>query len=474
MTPKQWIELLGPTDLPVFRQTERRLALLAKEIDGVKTGDIAAVVLADPLMTLRIIHDANSRKSRHFDTEITTVDHALMMIGVNIFFKNYQGLKTVEDALSNQPRALQTAYMRLQRCLHAAWQARDFAVLHVDIRAEEVQVAALLGEISELLLCVLTPDTALKLQGLRRKRAAAEAELEAIGGSFQKLQQTVLEAWHVPEMTRDLLDATIPARSRHTMLRAALAISRNAEEGWWADPLNEVYATLSELLGQPPERIAAIVHNNAVHAARANRWVPALPAARWLPLLPGEWPPEPDEDELGEACPLPDKQVFRESLKAIEGHQDGTLTLPQMSAQILRGLHTGLGLSRILFAMITPDGKRVKCRFTLGIAHEDALRHFEFNLDGKDLFGQLMGKMQGIWMSADNRERLWPLVQPSLREMIGIGDFYAMSLHAGGKPIGLIYADRGHGICGLDGLTYTDFKMLCLQAARGLAKVKAD
>lgn len=471
MTPKQWLEFLGPTDLPVFRQTEQRLTLLARRGEGIKTGDIAAVILNDPLMTLRIIYDANNRKSRHFDTEITTVDHALMMLGVNVFFEKYQGLKTVEDALSNQPRALQGAYIQLQRCLHATWQARDFAVLHVDIRAEEVQVAALLGEISELLLWVQTPETALKLQKLRRKQA--EAEQEALGGSIQQLQQTVLQAWHVPALTREMLAETTPAKPRQTMLRAALTISRSAEDGWWSESLPAEYEALGELLSMPAEKVAGIVHNNAVLAARAASWVPALPAARWLTLLPGEWPPEPEEEENVEACPMPDKQVFRESLQAIEMHQDGSLTLAQMSAQILRGLHTGLGLSRILFAMITPDGKRVKSRFTLGIAHEDPLRHFEFQLGGKDLFGQLMGKMQGVWVNTENRDRLCPLVLPSLREMIGVGDFYAMSLHAGGKAIGLIYADRGHGVCGLDALTYTDFKMLCLQAARGLAKVKA-
>jgi hypothetical protein len=56
--------------------------------------------------------------------------------------------------------------------------------------------------------------------------------------------------------------------------------------------------------------------------------------------------------------------------------------------------------------------------------------------------------------------------------MIGIADFFAMSLYAGNRPIGLIYADRGHGGSELDAHTYTDFKMFCLQAARGLAKLK--
>lgn len=169
---------------------------------------------------------------------------------------------------------------------------------------------------------------------------------------------------------------------------------------------------------------------------------------------------------------MPDKQVFRDALKGIESHLDGSYNLNQMSAVILKGLHTGLGLTRILFAMLTPDGERVKSRFSLGIAVDDPLRHFEFRLDGKDLFAQLMGKMQGVWINEGNRERLWPMVDPRLRKLLGTGDFFAMSLFNGSKPLGLIYADRGHGECSLDPLTYTDFKMLCLQAARGLGKVR--
>jgi hypothetical protein len=100
------------------------------------------------------------------------------------------------------------------------------------------------------------------------------------------------------------------------------------------------------------------------------------------------------------------------------------------------------------------------------------MRHFEFQLNGKDLFAQLMTKMQGVWINEGNRARLWPLVDAKLQKLIGSGDFYAMSLYSGSRPLGLIYADRGHGAYGLDPLTYTDFKMLCLQAARGLGKVR--
>lgn len=481
----QWLERLGPRDIPVFRRTARLLAEFAQQGEDVKSSDVAAVILADPLMTLRILYDANARRSKRLGSETVSVEHALMMIGLNVFLEKNRSLKTVEETLGNQPGAMQAAYEQLQRGFHASWQARDFAALHLDVQAEEVEVAALLGGVTELLICLTAPETALKLRRQRKSQPTEIVERKLLDSSIDTLQQGVLAAWHMPEMVLEMLEKTTQPRPRQIMLRAAATIARRAERGWWHEDLAAAYDDLAKLLGQLPDQIAAIVHSNAVHIARAGAWIPGLPVARWLPMLPGEWPHEPDEEEEKEAVnktasapkaeaarPVPNKRIFEESLKAIESHLDGTLTLAQMSAQILRGLHSGLGLSRILFAMPTPDGKRVRARFTLGITAEDPLRHFEIRLASKDTFGQLMSRMQGLWLNSGNRTRLWPLTHPDLQQIIGDGDFYAMSLFAANKPIGLIYADRGHGNCDLDGATYTDFKILCLQAARGLAKAK--
>jgi hypothetical protein len=38
--------------------------------------------------------------------------------------------------------------------------------------------------------------------------------------------------------------------------------------------------------------------------------------------------------------------------------------------------------------------------------------------------------------------------------------------------LGLIYADRGHSEFELDAKTYSDFKLLCVEAAKGLSRIK--
>ncbi len=499
-----WLERLKPGGLPIFRHTRDALVALLPRRDSLTAREVGLEILEDPLATLLVIHAINEKVSQRYGTEVATVEHALMMQGIGAFLESSRGLPVLEDtAAGRDPRALAAIQAIARRAQHAAWQARDFAVLHSDIRAEEVQVAALLHAAPELLLWLRAPDTARSLSSRKRRLPAHQAETEVLGQTLDALRLPLLEAWSIPGLSRDLLDAGHAQRNRQVILNACLDMAERAQRGWWDEGLLQDYMALAGMENTPMEAIVATAHANAARAARACTWLAAPPAAAWMPLEPGPWPEEPEEEETEavarptpkpaavsvvqsvpakpaatpeaahDICPMPDKQVFQEAMKGIESHLDGSYTLNQMSAVILKGLHTGLGLSRILFAMVTPDREKVKTRFSLGIPAEDPLRHFEFALGSKDLFGQLMGKMQGVWVNEGNRAKLWPMVDPNLQKLIGSGDFYAMSLFIGPKPIGLIYADRGHGECGLDPLTYTDFKMLCLQAARGLGKVKA-
>ncbi len=518
-----WLERLQPGDIPIFDRTHRVLVEFSPRREQLTAREIAQEVMADPLATLSVIHAINKKMGQRYGTEVVTVEHALMMQGIGAYLDSARALPVLENTPAGRdPRALRALHALARRAQHAAWQARDFAVLHSDIHAEEVQVAAILHHLPEMLLWLRAPEEARRLRRLGRASASAgDAETEVFGQSLQALRLRVLEAWNVPELTRDLLDERYAARPRQTILAACLDIARRGERGWWDEAFLSAYDALAGVENLPLELVIATAHANAGRAARACDWLTAAPAAAWIPMIPGPWPadeddapdsegatvqaapaptapipapepapgspagdhgpstavgkpagPEPAPEADHAVCPMPDKQIFRETLQGIEGHLDGSLSLNQMSAIILKGLHSGLGLTRILFAMITPDGERVKSRFTLGIPAEDPMRHFEFRLDGKDLFAQLMGKMQGVWINEGNRDRLWPMVDARLRTLIGAGDFYAMSLFNGSKPLGLIYADRGHGECGLDPLTYTDFKMLCLQAARGLGKVR--
>ncbi len=469
-----WLQRLRPGQTPIFRHTKDALLALKDRVEQLGAREVSSLVLADPLASLRLIYQANNRVSRHFGNEVATVEHAIIMQGLGVYLDEVANLPVLEDTpLGRDPETLASLYRLLRLAQHAAWQARDFAVLHADVRAEEVEVAALLYYAPEFLFWLDAPDTARQLARLRRIKEPEVAESEALGFPLEPLRLMLLAAWKIPEVIRNQLDTRFAQRSRNIILKACLDIANRSRYGWWDEHLLADYQSLANIENTPIEEIVTTVHRNAVRVARHGDWIPAPPAAAWLPMLPGPWPHIASKDEA-EICPGPDPQALEACLRDIEAHLKGNLNFNQILAIVLKGLHHDLGLRRVVFATITPDGKRVKSRFTLGVSAKEPLRHFEFPIYSKDLFGQLMTKMQGVWLNAENKARLWPLIRPELKAMLGEGEFFAMSLFIGDRPFGLIYADRGRTGCRLDSHCYTAFKRLCLLAVRSLFRLKPN
>ena len=221
------------------------------------------------------------------------------------------------------------------------------------------------------------------------------------------------------------------------------------------------------------------MHQTAVAAARHWEWYGVTPAAAWLPMLPGAWEEEqaiPVAESSGEeaeseasVCLMPDRAGLRSVMDEINAHLDGSLDLNEMMSLILRGMHEGIGLNRILFMLLTRDHAHLKTKYAHGAPPGSPLQQLEVSLRIPNLFSRLLEKMQGVWFSAANAKTLAPLIPPEVHQVIGEGEFFAMSLFVHGKPVGMFYADRKHGECSLDEHSYMEFKKLCVRAADGLA-----
>ena len=123
-----WVSHISALDLPVLRRTLVELARLGADQDHATAKDIAEIVSHDPFMTIKILRTVNQRRSRHFDTEITTLEHAVMMLGIPPFFRAFARLRALEDVLRDKPEQLQGLLRRLSRSRHAGFQARGVSV----------------------------------------------------------------------------------------------------------------------------------------------------------------------------------------------------------------------------------------------------------------------------------------------------------------------------------------------------------
>ena len=136
----------------------------------------------------------------------------------------------------------------------------------------------------------------------------------------------------------------------------------------------------------------------------------------------------------------------------------------------MNAMHQGLGLNRVVFALLTQHRTHLRPRSIVGVHNDPHFTKFAITLGANTLFDRLMEKPQSLWLDEHNRTKFWPAVPVDFQRLIKVNRFYVMSVFVKGKPIGLFYADRASNSCELDEKCYKLFKQLVTQASIGLSK----
>jgi HD-like signal output (HDOD) protein len=246
-----YIAYFSQTDLPVLRRTVRALAELRAQEDNVSGRRIATVVLQDPLMTLRVLVyiEANRRSAQNHD--ITTIERAIMMLGITPFFERFSDLPTVEEQLGSHPRSLLGVLHVISRARQAAAYAHDWAMLRHDLDVDEVTVAALLHEAAEILCWCFAPDLMQQVvQSLQERPGlrSVKAQTSVFGFSMHDIQLSLVKAWRLPELLITLMSDHNAHSPRVENVVLANNLARHSAKGWQDPALPDDFSAIARLL----------------------------------------------------------------------------------------------------------------------------------------------------------------------------------------------------------------------------------
>ncbi len=463
----EWVQRLGDHDLPVLRRTREELIKLHANDDSVTARHLAELVLRDPFMTVKLLRYSQQRLTSRQLTEVTTAEHAIMMHGVAGFFHQFRELVALEEVLAAHPEALEGVLAVASRAYHAAIAARNFAALRHDVEHEEVMVSALLHDLAEMLLWCAAPAIAVQIEQMvlrHRGLRSAAAQTATLGFPLADLQAALVRRWRLPKLLQALMDDRHAGNARVQSVHLAVSIARHAAHGWHDAGLEEDYKGVQRLLNLPPDQVQRWIRQSALQAARAWQQFGVPPAAAWFPMLPGQWGAPESQGEAQDATSR--KMLLARVVEQLSAASQGRRDTSAIVAVGFYGLHAGLGLRRLSYARIGPGCEVVEPQQTLFLDAGLSASDLRFELTAKHLFAKLMERPAGVWLSAANRDKIAGLLPPTLRQKIGGGDFFAMSLHLHGAPHGLIYADAGGRA--LDETRYNAFKQICAYTAQAL------
>lgn len=246
-----WVLYFSQADLPVLKRTAQQLAALRENEDKIGGREIAQVALQDPLVTLKVLAYIESRRRRSQTADITTIDRAVMMLGIAPFFSNFETLTPVETQLQAYPTALLGLLRVITRARRAAQYARDWAILRHDHDVEEVTVAALLHDVAEILLWCFAPELALRIRELKIHKPGLRSQVAqraVLGVSLHDLQLALARAWHLPQLLVTLMDDKFAANMRVRTVTCAVNLARHSANGWDDPALPDDFAAVEELL----------------------------------------------------------------------------------------------------------------------------------------------------------------------------------------------------------------------------------
>ncbi len=254
-----WVLLFGESSLPVLRVTRRRLDEMRADLDRVDARELARLILQDPIMTVRVLAYIQPLRGRSLQRDITTIASAVMMAGIEPFFRRFGELTTIEEQLRGQdPHALLGVLQIIRRAQRAADYAQDWAIWRHDINMEEVRIAALLHDLAEILVWCFAPSLGLQILAQQKARPtmrSADAQRNTLGFTFLDIQRELCRVWHLPDLLQTLIDDNNAEQPRVKNVSLAVRLARHSAHDWEDPALPDDYTDIGELLHITPEAV---------------------------------------------------------------------------------------------------------------------------------------------------------------------------------------------------------------------------
>lgn len=198
----QWAAYLSHQVVPCMPYSKLMLkALEETRGEDLSAADLAALAIGDPFLCLRLLREAEQRRTQRLGHDTTTALGAVMQLGV----KNFRNLLLGSPETQDDNLGLQACSAR---AILASQIAQIWGKARADIAPEEVAMAALLAEIGELLLWHCAPELPQAAQeALARGRASrsAAAQQLACGFRFRDLSLKCATVWGLPPLLVQLI-----------------------------------------------------------------------------------------------------------------------------------------------------------------------------------------------------------------------------------------------------------------------------
>jgi HD-like signal output (HDOD) protein len=465
----EWVAHIREQDMPAFGATVAAVKDITHD-DRASASRLAQVILQDAALTTKVLKLANSVFYNPARGSISTISRAIVVLGFNLVADIAIGVALVDAMLAGGVR--ERVIGEMAQCFHAAVQARAMALARRDPRAEEIFIAALLARVGDMAFWCFGGDVAERLHhALSRSEADPEDVQQAeLGFKLRQLSVGLAREWKLGGLLNNVLEGRARSDPAEQSIVLGQKLSAAVRGGWECRQARAAVEAIAKFTGESVEELTPELQARAEEAAHIADYYGVGEAARLIPR-PNPAAPGPPADPPAVAPSGPDPMLQLHILRELSGLIAADGKLNDVLNLALEGILRGIGLDRVLFAMMTPNRAQLVGKSGLGQGVETLAERFIFAVEGPtdELVNAVLLRGKSFLLEAGK--------SPSggrptrLRSVTGDVPACVAPIAAQGKIIGLFYGDNAAKAGAIDGESFESFAHFVQQVSLAFDKL---
>ncbi len=456
----EWLAELSQMDAVSMGAVIQELNKLTESEES-SVQQLSDQILKDPSLTSKILRAANTVFYNPSKSPITTVSRAIMNVGFTSVRAICVSAIVIEVLLKDHPR--ECLIRQMARSFHAAIQARNLCdKARADVK-EEVFVGALLLHLGELMIWSF-PHANVDKVYQQFLDGATSRELEGVlGVTFERMTIELADQWHLGDTLKEALSDTEELSKMSEAVRLGDEIAVAMENGWDSPQMKAVIKKLAVFANQPEPIVKRRIRQSTDEATQLSR----VYGDSKLTQMISDTKRLADQTLNSASLLQPNPQAQLQCLQAIMQLMAGKMETGRLFELVMQGLHEGVGLERCALAIFNQSRSQVTAKYVMGAGSSQWRESFKFDYERsqQNLFAMVMNKREAAWVGHADFNSLNRLLNDSISQVIGVGDFLLGPILAENREVGFLYADMRNSGRPLNDAYFTGFKHFLQQAS---------
>ena len=433
---EMFVEKISGEDMPMFSQTSKSILDIFSQNNS-SLSDMSLCILRDSALTAKVLKIANGVLFGK-GSKTTTVSRAVLRLGYKTIKSICISSILIESIKSKTMK--NKVVSEMMKAFHAAVQARSVAIAKGESSVEEIFIATLLYRIGHLAFYCFGGILVDKLEEKIKANTDVppeKIEKEVLGFSLQELSYGLTQSWGLGSLLESCLTRS-ELNNKNTSVLLGHNICNAIEAGWDSPKMEKCKNTLSRFLNISNDDVSKLIQSSLEESIRSAKDYGLGEYVSYIGESSLTAEQEESLEDPKKYDPVLQLEILSELYSLIK---DPKFNLNLYLVSLIEGIARGIGMQRVLFAILSPDKKSFTGRYGIGWPKE-RIERFDISLQysSPNIFGELLRSREAAWVNG-NRNKWSRYLTQEVRARTETQHFFVAPIVIKGVVIGAICAD---------------------------------